>query len=59
MVMKAIPAGVVERLEHDKTRKMSWSSTAAREVSSRNGFIMLLGQDVFGRESGTAAALSL
>ena len=57
--MKAVPAGVVERLEHDKTLKKSWSSTAAREVSSRNGFTMPLGQDFFGRESGIAPVQQL
>ena len=41
--------GIVDLLEHDKTLKKSWSSTAAREVSSCNGFTMPLGQNFFGR----------
>ena len=48
---EVVPAGVVESLEHDETLKKSWSSTAAREVSSRNGFTKPLGQDFFGRDS--------
>ena len=46
-VMKAVPEGVLERLEQNKKLKKSCSSTAAREVSSRNGFTMPLVQDLF------------
>ena len=52
--MKGVLAGIVECLKHDKTLKKSWSSIAAREVSSHNGFTIPLDQDFFGQESGIA-----
>ena len=57
--MKAITAGVVERLEHDKTLKNFWSSTAAREISNRNSFTMPMGQDFLSRESEIAPVQQL
>lgn len=35
---KAVLAGIVEHLEQDETRRKSWSSTVAGEVSIHNGF---------------------
>jgi len=58
--MTSFIVDIWKRIENKpKKPKKSWSSSAARGVSRRNGFIMPLGQDFFGRESGTAPVQQL
>ena len=42
---------VVERKEHDETRRTSWSSTASGSISGLFDLVLLIDSDGLGRES--------